>query len=268
MTTIDSLDISRAILEDREHRSIMKAAVPAPRSRRATWNDAIRKLVSLGKSFPGDEVEDDSIDFDSEIADGISAGYVSRVPSRQEIPVSPTTSASGAGAEQLPRWSSDPATQSGITELYRRFSAMMEQFSELKKSQMDVIESVTNLAKATKAAFPDSEEDVADEDDDEEVEKSKIGKALSGQGLTTGTIKEVLNILSSSRHGSSPPYFAQHVLRKASAQEVDFYLLTSEQLIKYQSAKQMLGAAANGVNINHDLLDQAARVVANPTGGV
>ena len=182
---------------------------------RKGWSQAVAAILALGKSIPQDKIDDlaDVIDIDASVADGISRNYVDRVPSRQEIPVSPTTSASGAGAEQLPKWSSDPATQSGIAELYRRFSAMMEQFSELKKSQMDVVNCLQEFVKSN-ARFPDGEdEDSSADDDDEEVEKSKIGKALSGQGLTTGTIKEVLNILSSSRHGSSA-YFAAYTFEE------------------------------------------------------
>ncbi len=111
----------------------------------------------MGKSIPDDELDNSLPQFDAPVADGINANYVNRVPGRQEIPVSPTTSASGAGAEQLPRWSSDHAEQGGITELYNRFNALMAEFAELKKSQMEVIDSVLNLAKATAKTFPDSE---------------------------------------------------------------------------------------------------------------
>ena len=164
---------------------------------RKGWAAAVAALVRLGKAMPGDIADDltDLVDINAPTPDGIGRNYVDRVPGRAEIPVSPTTSASGAGAEQLPRWSSDHAPQGGITELYNRFNELMAQFSELKKGQADllIVFSVSSkpssrrfrIAKATMKTATTT------------ARKSKSKKALSGAGIRTGAIRDVLNAVRS-----------------------------------------------------------------------
>ena len=76
-----------------------------------------------------------------------------------------------------------------------------------------------------------------------------------------------MTLLSSSRHDSSPPDFALHALRKASAQEIDLESLTQEEHIKYMTARNALALAASGHKIHADVLAKAARTVQNPSDG-
>jgi hypothetical protein len=197
MQHLDSSDIARAIMEDRAAvaagNPIMKATLP--RTRKAVWNDAVRRLLALGKNMPSSAVDalDDALpEFNSDVADGIMGGYLNRIPSRAEIPISPVTAASGGGAESLIEWSSDITPQEGITRLYNEFSKLLKRFDELGKSQLRLAEGVAAFVKATDERFPDSEQKVADEDDDSDSDEKKIEKALAGLGMRHGGVRDVI----------------------------------------------------------------------------
>lgn len=232
-------------------------------ARKYDWNAGLATLIRLVKNLPRDTAEDlmDIVDINSDVADGINANYVNRVPGRAEIPVSPVTAASGGGAESLIEWSSDLSPQEGITRLYDAFSKLLKRFDELGKSQLRLAEGVAAFVKATDERFPDSE---SDEDDDSD--EAQIEKALAGAGIRTGAIRDVLAAVRSHRASVMPPSFTKSTLAKAE-DEVDLDSLTQEEYIRYQSAKNALALAASGQKIDHDVLAKAARTVANPSGG-
>jgi hypothetical protein len=211
----------------------------------------MHRLMKMFKSMDADDLDDviDVVDSDDPSSNWDN---IRRTPPKAVLGVGEKMEASGK-QEQLDR---DPYPQTGNQNETDKLGAMF-------KAILESIESLTSAIKAGKNIAPGPVSDASEIEDEEEDDEKQIEKALSGLALKNMTVRDVLNAVRGDRTLRQPPNFLKAAAPKPNDNEL-LDSLNPVQQVRLMKSRQLLTAAARGVQLHPDNVAEAMRVVENP----